>query len=515
MPYVVEQKIKGNIYLYLVESYWDTEKKQSRQKRTYIGPKTTTISTKSLPQQEILYKKYGNVFLLHTLSHQLGLDLILKEVFQDEVKEILALAFFHITDENALYMFPHWLHEHEMMASRRLHSTTISSFCERLGACQKRRQHFFEKWIQHCHPTTEIYYDTTSMSSYASTIDFIEWGYNRDHDKLPQIHLGMACQKNGLPLFYQLYPGSISDVQTLQNTLTLLDSYQFNQITFVIDRGFCSQRNIEALQQFSPKIRFIQPMTFSLKSVTQLVRTNRKRLQQLDTAFKYGQEVLHYVKDQLNIGGVDYDAHIYFNENVHSDVRHNVLAKILTYTDLLRTKTYSTLKEFHGEKSKQVPEKYRACFKRSTKTGSVELHQANIQKIFFKTGYFIVLSNSPDEEKICLLDHYRQRDIIEKLFDYKKNALQGRRLRSHSQTTSDGRVFIKFIALILYSSLIHVMKEQQLLERYSVKELLAELSKIRCAQLGDETVISEISKTQRKILSAFNITPEMLHTHRY
>ncbi len=39
MSYIVEQKIKGNIYLYRVESYWDKDKKQSRQRRKYIGPK--------------------------------------------------------------------------------------------------------------------------------------------------------------------------------------------------------------------------------------------------------------------------------------------------------------------------------------------------------------------------------------------------------------------------------------------------------------------------------------------
>jgi hypothetical protein len=35
MSYIVEQKVKGNIYLYRVYSYWDKEKKQSRQKRTF------------------------------------------------------------------------------------------------------------------------------------------------------------------------------------------------------------------------------------------------------------------------------------------------------------------------------------------------------------------------------------------------------------------------------------------------------------------------------------------------
>ena len=39
MSYIVEQKIKNRIYLYEVNSYWDKNKKQSRQKRKYIGPK--------------------------------------------------------------------------------------------------------------------------------------------------------------------------------------------------------------------------------------------------------------------------------------------------------------------------------------------------------------------------------------------------------------------------------------------------------------------------------------------
>lgn len=39
MSYIIEQKIKDKIYLYNAESYRDKVKKQSRQKRTYIGPK--------------------------------------------------------------------------------------------------------------------------------------------------------------------------------------------------------------------------------------------------------------------------------------------------------------------------------------------------------------------------------------------------------------------------------------------------------------------------------------------
>jgi hypothetical protein len=74
MSYIVEQEIKGNIYLYRVESYWDKTKQQSRQKRTYLGPKNKRKRTnKSLKCTNIIHKNYGNVFLLKKIVEQTGL----------------------------------------------------------------------------------------------------------------------------------------------------------------------------------------------------------------------------------------------------------------------------------------------------------------------------------------------------------------------------------------------------------------------------------------------------------
>ena len=49
MSYEVEQTKNGKTYIYKCESYWDKEKKQPRQKRTYLGRKdevTGRIKTK-------------------------------------------------------------------------------------------------------------------------------------------------------------------------------------------------------------------------------------------------------------------------------------------------------------------------------------------------------------------------------------------------------------------------------------------------------------------------------------
>ena len=81
MSYIVNQKIKGNIYQYEVTSYWDKEKKQSRQKRKYLGRKNPKQKKKLSIKNEIINKKYGNVFLLRTIAQKLGLTSILKKYF--------------------------------------------------------------------------------------------------------------------------------------------------------------------------------------------------------------------------------------------------------------------------------------------------------------------------------------------------------------------------------------------------------------------------------------------------
>ena len=69
MSYIIEQKIKGKIYLYEVESYWDKEKKQPRQRRKYLGRKKNDFRPGILNNlSSISVKIYGDAFLLQSLS---------------------------------------------------------------------------------------------------------------------------------------------------------------------------------------------------------------------------------------------------------------------------------------------------------------------------------------------------------------------------------------------------------------------------------------------------------------
>ncbi len=67
MSYIVRQKIGGGVYAYEAYSYWDPEKKQSRQKRRYLGvwdESTGQIIPKTADRDVKTTKSFGPSYLL-------------------------------------------------------------------------------------------------------------------------------------------------------------------------------------------------------------------------------------------------------------------------------------------------------------------------------------------------------------------------------------------------------------------------------------------------------------------
>ena len=102
---------------------------------------------------------------------------------------------------------------------------------------------------------------------------------------------------------------------------------------------------------------------------------------------------------------------------------------------------------------------------------------------------------------------YRRKDGIEKFFDNMKNEIKRKRIRSHKKETFEGRLFLDFIALIIYSKIIKEMGESRINKEYSLQEIMYELKKIKMIQIGErKKIITEVSKTEREILKKFKIS---------
>ena len=509
MSYIVEQKIKGNIYLYSVENKWDKDKKKTFQKRTYIGPKIPIKSIKTSKNKlHVINKNFGNIYLLKYLSKNSGIDEIVKKCFPESYNEIMALIYYDVMERDPSYLFHFWLEENFLPNAKKLGSPATSNLFESIGKNEAARLAFVEDWIGHIKPMKALFFDITSVSSYSTNISYIEWGYNRDGEDLAQLNIGLVyCEEKKLPVCYFIYPGSIVDVTTLKNCKSYLNTFGLQDFLFILDRGFFSTANILDMDNQDNKINFIQPLSFSLKKAKELIKVHKSELKHLKSAFSCNEEILNHVKSPVSFGDNNFDAHLFYNEKAEMDARHNFLSVVFEIEKKMAEKEFPTIIDWINYKNNNIIEKYRDFFKWNKSSFKAERNIININTHLSRAGYYVMATNKTDLHRDEVLSHYRNKDLVEKVFDMMKNEMDGKRLRTHNDYTTVGKVFLLFLSSIIISEITKVMDQNELFRTLTVKELLYELKKIKINYLDKDgkPIISEVSKKQRKIFEYFKI----------
>jgi len=515
MVYIIEQKIKNRIYLYEVESFWNKEKKQARQKRKYLGPKEKIYNKSDFKIKKTIKpkfsnftsKSYGGIFLIDYLQKELGIRNLLKKQKIDDYKEILTLAAFMIQESSASYLFPYWHEEHFLKNIKKLNSQNLSEIYEYVGRNERARLNFLKDWGNHLNPTSGIYYDITSISSYSTNIESVEWGYNRDKEQLPQINMGfMHCSKSSLPLSYNVHPGSIVDVTTLKNSIKTFGLFNLKNLFFILDRGFCSVANI--LLMHKNKMSFIQPLSFSLKKAKDLAYKHKSDISKPENAFSYKEEILYHVCDKIEFNKVKFDAHIFYNEKAAIDYKHYLYKVIMEIEkNLKKIKPFKNKEECEKYLENNVNNKYKKYFQINDQF--ITKNQEEIENAIFKTGMIIFILHGKKLDNVQIIESYRNRDCVEKDINSLKNYIDTKRIRAHNQDTANGRLFIKFIALIIRTKIMNVIKNDKKLKKYSINEIMAELKKLKVNTFDDKNkFLTEFTKKQKLIFKAFKIDIE-------
>lgn len=505
MSYIIEQKIKNRIYLYEVTAYWDKEKKQSRQRRKYLGPKhkIEKNKVKLRDKSDISSKSIGDVSLLRAISKKIGLEDILKKCFPENFLNILNLSFYNVCNGTAGYLYNYWHDEHHLDGTS-LYSQDISGIYNKIGLRESSCNDFMSNWSKHLSADSGVYYDITSISSYATSNSFLEWRYNRDGENLEQVNMGsIHCKKTSLPMFYRIFPGSITDVTTLQNSIKYFNAFDLKKIFLIMDRGFFSKANILSLHQ--NKLKFIQSIPLWLKNTKKLIKDHRNELLSSGSAFQYGEEVLHHHPSYITYDNVKFKAHIYFDEKSQTSQKHNFLRDLFTVETKYENLKFKNINLYEDYLEDNISKKYHKYLKWDKKTNLITRDRESIEDHISSLGHFIILTNNKELSGKEILFHYRDKDKVEKGFYGLKTSLDVDRIRTHSETAMKGKLFVKFISMILYCYLTKKMRDTEINKKYSVKEMLLTLRKLKIHSIEKESFISEVTKKQKLIFKKFQI----------
>ena len=494
MSYQVRQKIRGKIYIYEATSYWDPVAKRAKQKRKYLGVENSDgkIST---PRKEVKIKsvtEYGAIYLLNCLSEECKLKEVVKTVFPKDYQNILNLVFFKVIEHDPYYLFQSWAEGTYLYEGLPLISQDLTKFMERLGDEEDLQKEFFQLWVREHKNAGTLIFDITSISSHSKYNKWLEWGYNRDGEDLPQITVGaIVSQDLGVPLAYRFCPGSIPDVATLKNTVLFAKDLGISEIKFVLDKGFYSAKNIEQLA--TDKIGFILPLCFSTRESQRIIKETNSALKLASNAFHHVHELMYYVPTTVTVGQTKLQAHVYLNTQRQKEQLSVLLLKLTKIGEKVAETALKaeSIKKYLKEEFATY-EKYFLVEDNTLKRNDLAIEAETLH-----FGKMILITNET-VTKQELLEIYVKKDMVEKYFDQMKNELDDRRLRVSSKNVFSGRLFITFLALILRTYLSSKSNKAKLNKQFTVAEILSQLKLIRRVATSEGNYyLSEISKNQR------------------
>ena len=110
-----------------------------------------------------------------------------------------------------------------------------------------------------------------------------------------------------------------------------------------------------------------------------------------------------------------------------------------------------------------------------------------------------------------ILWYYRAKDIAEKLFSQIKVDMDGNRIRTHNEHTTDGKTFVTFIACAIRAYLLNRLEQYMVDNSASLKKAFNQLSNITIILSHDGYRFTKaLTKKQKQILSAFDATDDIL-----
>ena len=545
MSSITKQRVGKYTYLYVSESYWDSERKRPDNNKTCIG-KIDLLTGEPVYTQEYLnklaaggvsiermrlwdkmletrgssgasraneynavqaaldsVKDFGVVYFLRELCEEIGLLCVLRDAIPDAWQEVFALACYLVAWDKPVMYCDDWVESNAGLDVGSMSSQRISELLAGFGYSE--RNSFYQEWHRLIREREYIALDITSVSSYSEQIESCERGYNRDGEDLPQVNICMLFGEDSkLPVYQAVYSGSLGDVSTLKTTIAEFAALTGNaEIMIVMDKGFFSVKNINMLLENGVcelPCRFLIAVPFTNKFAKDCVESERMGIDKIENVVLTSDAPVRGVFKPYNWdNGKELHTHVFFNPEKGLKERNELFGYVVS---LARQATVDP----HNEKLSAEYAKYLIVAKtgKDSKEVTVSIRNDVITKELETTGWFVLLSNCIADPQAAH-DTYRMKDVVEKSFMKYKNNLGLDRLRVHSDDRMQNKIFVAFIALIMASAIHETMKRKNLYKRMTFQRLILTLAKLKSSTVNGKIILRPMTKEQTDIFKVFGV----------
>ncbi|MDQ6805370.1 MAG: IS1634 family transposase [Actinomycetota bacterium] len=359
-----------------------------------------------------------------------------------------------------------------------------------------------------------LFFDTTSTYFERETPDppsvgedgqvltpaFRVYGHSKDHrPDLPQVVIGMAVTRTGIPIRVWCWPGNSSDQELIRQVKDDLKAWKLARVVWVGDRGFQSAENRRYLQRAGGHYIFGEKLRGNDKEAnTALSRQGR----------------YHEIAENLRVKEVVIDDGTMRDRFVichnpeearHDEaVREQLLAQLEQAIAGSDTLTAEERQKLHGRLSTKRGLKR---LLRTTKTGLLRIDRAAVAVEAHLDGKFLLRTSDPTLSVEDIALGYKQLLEIERAWRDMKSTLDLRPVHHRKEDRIRAHVLLCWLSLLL-------IRIAEIHTGQTWRNLRDELERLHVGTFtgpaGDSRQRTELTSQQQQILRALNIQPPPL-----
>jgi transposase len=341
-----------------------------------------------------------------------------------------------------------------------------------------------------------IFFDTSS--TYFETeheTDLKKRGYSKDHrDDLPQVVIGLAVTRDGIPVKHWVFEGNTQDMSTINKVKDDLSAWKLNRCIFVCDNGMSSETNLQYLQRGGGHYIVGRKMKSGEVDIEQALSQKGRYTEIKDDL--WAKEVV--------IGNGEKRKRLVVVKNIKEQKRHQLARQQLI--EYLQRQIIHINKGRKKSKSKQAGElqshRIYSKYIKELKSGNLSLNRTKLNQERRYDGKYLIESSDDTLSIDDIVWGYKQLYDVEHAFRTLKTTLD---LRPNYHSKSERircHIFLCFIALVL------VRISENATGRTWAK-IRKEINRILYGEFNiDNKIVShitELTTDQKSIFSSLNI----------
>jgi len=416
---------------------------------------------------KMLVLDFGDVWFLDYILEDSGLKQLFSQTCLEKADTLLSLVAFRLLETGAHCYALRWLegsYARYLYPQANISSQRISEFLVQLGTEDTKRV-FFDAYIPYL----------KGMSGHSENVLIDSTGLPNDiHFEYSRInnHNGVVSKEarliyvvereTGLPVYFRYVAGNIVDVSTLRTTIHQLKAQGVNVSHGILDAGYCSKKNFEALT--SQGIPFLTRLPNNAVA-KDLIERHGYDLCSKKYTLKYGDRLICMKRVETQV--YEQNCHVYIALDV--DVMQDEQKRYL-------------------EKSTETTKKGKGMTDEAMK----------------RLGCFVMISSEMLESSEVLPLYY-MRQSIEQTFDLAKNDVDLVPLRTHTEETFRGHLLLCFMSTVALMTVKRYLATRKKLKNLCAKMALKDMRFIKCDVFGRTLVMTEASKSANLIINELKL----------